>query len=32
VSFDATGLSSGLYLYKMEANGFTAQNKMVLMK
>ncbi|NUO20422.1 T9SS type A sorting domain-containing protein [bacterium] len=32
VSFDATGLSSGLYLYKMEANGFTAQSKMVLMK
>ncbi len=32
VSFDATGLSSGLYLYKMEANGFTAQAKMVLMK
>ncbi|MBK8131073.1 MAG: T9SS type A sorting domain-containing protein [bacterium] len=32
VSFDAAGLSSGLYLYKMEANGFTAQSKMVLMK
>ncbi|NUO20456.1 T9SS type A sorting domain-containing protein, partial [bacterium] len=32
VNFDATGLSSGLYLYKMEANGFTAQAKMVLMK
>jgi subtilisin-like proprotein convertase family protein len=32
VSFDATSLSSGLYLYKMEANGFTAQSKMVLMK
>ncbi|MBL0063056.1 MAG: proprotein convertase P-domain-containing protein [bacterium] len=32
VNFDATGLSSGLYLYKMEANGFTAQSKMILMK
>ena len=32
VTFDATSLSSGLYLYKMEANGFTAQSKMVLMK
>jgi len=32
VSFDAASLSSGLYLYKMEANGFTAQSKMVLMK
>ncbi len=32
VTFDATGLGSGLYLYKMEANGFTAQSKMILMK
>jgi len=32
VSFDAAGLSSGLYLYKMEVNGFTAQNKMLLLK
>ncbi|MCB9357673.1 MAG: T9SS type A sorting domain-containing protein [Calditrichaeota bacterium] len=32
VAFDATGLSSGLYLYKMEANGFSAQHKMLLLK
>jgi subtilisin-like proprotein convertase family protein len=32
VTFDATGLSSGLYLYKIEANGFTAQKKLLLMK
>jgi subtilisin-like proprotein convertase family protein len=32
VSFDATNLPSGLYLYKMEANGFSDQKKMVLMK
>ncbi len=32
VSFDAAGLSSGLYLYKMEANGFSAQHKMLLLK
>ncbi|MCC6475521.1 T9SS type A sorting domain-containing protein [bacterium] len=32
VNFDATNLPSGLYLYKMEANGFSAQKKMVLMK
>ncbi len=32
VTFDATSLSSGLYLYKMEVNGFTAQSKMILMK
>ncbi|MBK6766651.1 MAG: T9SS type A sorting domain-containing protein [bacterium] len=32
ISFDAVGLSSGLYLYKMEVNGFTAQNKMLLLK
>ncbi|MBU1919694.1 T9SS type A sorting domain-containing protein, partial [bacterium] len=32
VSFDAANLTSGLYLYRMEANGFTAQMKMVLMK
>ncbi|MCB9367228.1 MAG: T9SS type A sorting domain-containing protein [Calditrichaeota bacterium] len=32
VNFDAAGLSSGLYLYRMEANGFSAQAKMMLMK
>lgn len=32
VNFDAANLTSGLYLYRMEANGFTAQMKMVLMK
>lgn len=32
VTFDAGSLPSGLYLYKMEANGFSAQKKMVLMR
>jgi hypothetical protein len=32
VRFDASGLTSGLYIYKMEANGFSAQSKMMLMK
>jgi hypothetical protein len=32
VSFSAAGLPSGVYVYKMEANGFSAQNKMLLMK
>jgi hypothetical protein len=32
VSFDATNLPSGLYLYRIEANSFTAQMKMLLMK
>jgi hypothetical protein len=32
VSFDATNLPSGLYLYRMETSGFSAQKKMVLMK
>lgn len=30
--FDATNLPSGLYICKMEANGFSAQSKMMLMK
>jgi hypothetical protein len=32
VSFDAHGLSSGLYIYKIEVNGFTALHKMMLMR
>jgi hypothetical protein len=32
VSFDATNLPSGVYLYRIEVNGFTAQHKMLLMK
>jgi hypothetical protein len=32
VTFDATGLPSGLYVYKMETTGFSAQSKMLLMK
>jgi subtilisin-like proprotein convertase family protein len=32
VTFDATGLPSGLYVYKMETAGFSAQHKMLLMK
>jgi hypothetical protein len=32
IDFDASGLASGMYLYKMSVNGFTATQKMVLMK
>jgi len=32
VEFDASGLSSGIYFYKLESNGFTAVKKMMLMK
>ncbi|MCB9358064.1 MAG: T9SS type A sorting domain-containing protein [Calditrichaeota bacterium] len=32
VEFDASNLASGMYLYKMAVNGFTATQKMVLMK
>jgi hypothetical protein len=32
VSFDASGLSSGVYLYRLEAGSFTSTGKMVLMK
>ena len=32
VAFDASSLSSGVYFYKLEANGFSHTRKMVLMK
>jgi hypothetical protein len=32
VNFDATNLSSGLYLYRLSVNGFVAEKKMLLMK
>ena len=32
ISFDAAGLPSGVYLYEFSVNGFTAQNKMLLLK
>jgi subtilisin family serine protease len=32
VTFDASKLASGVYLYKLETSGFTATNKIVLMK
>ena len=32
VQFDATNLPSGIYVYRMETNGFTAQQKMMLIK
>jgi len=32
VSFDATNLTSGVYLYRIEVNGFAAEKKMLLMK
>jgi hypothetical protein len=32
VNFQADNLPSGLYLYRLETNGFSAQKKMVLMK
>lgn len=32
VSFDGTGLPSGIYIYRMEVNDFSASNKMVLLK
>ncbi len=32
VNFDATALPSGIYIYKLQTNGYTASKKMVLMK
>jgi len=32
VNFDASKLSSGVYMYRIEANGFTASKKMMLLK
>jgi hypothetical protein len=32
IDFNAASLPSGLYLYKLEANGFSAEKKMLLMK
>jgi len=32
VRFDASGLSSGMYFYRLEAGGFTEERKMLLLK
>ena len=32
ISFDASDLNSGMYIYKLEANGFTQTRKMALIK
>jgi hypothetical protein len=32
VEFNASDLSSGVYFYQLEANGFSLTRKMVLMK
>jgi hypothetical protein len=32
VRFDATNLSTGVYFYRLEVNGFMAVKKLILMK
>lgn len=32
LDFNASSLSSGVYFYRLDANGFTATNKMILVK
>lgn len=32
VNFDATGLPSGMYVYRLNVNGYSAQQKMMLLK
>jgi len=32
VNFNASGLSSGIYVYKIESTNFSASRKLVLMK
>jgi hypothetical protein len=32
VTFDGSGLASGIYIYRLEAGDFTVSGKMVLMK
>ncbi len=32
IEFDATGLSSGIYFYKLQSNSFVKTNKMILIK
>ncbi|MFH1733954.1 MAG: T9SS type A sorting domain-containing protein, partial [bacterium] len=32
ITFDGSGLASGIYLYRLEAGNYTASGKMVLMK
>ena len=32
VNFNASGLSSGVYVYRIEAMNFTASKKLILMK